>query len=235
MSNIHRGNNFKLCRSEHTAAPPPTEIPVLVAAEVSQFKRIPETEMSTDAALFDEVAALLGPNSASLGWSKEGMMNNQCYLPPRPLLVTDSRAFSCITPQRQALKRKVREEKEAIRKRQYHQRVKIERDALRQKAEALALELRGLQQSKCCQSGEAGADGFPQMSSSWKGLAKYQRDQRKKAEMEQTRLFAAAKMQAVYIGQLCEKLPGSSKSSKSGTFTSQGDGSSASKMSVVES
>ncbi|KAE9040213.1 hypothetical protein PR002_g5079 [Phytophthora rubi] len=179
-----------------------------------QFKTIPTAKMPTDAALFEEVAALLGSNATPVArsHSKSVRPGLPVQIPEDALLLTESRASSSVTPQRQVLKRIIREEKEAIRKRQYHQRVKVERDSLRQKVEALSTKLRELQQGKCRQKRGPGPDAFLQNSSSWKGLAKYQRDQRKKAETEQTRLFAAAKMQAAYIGQLCERLPGSSRS-----------------------
>ncbi|EGZ09040.1 hypothetical protein PHYSODRAFT_339421 [Phytophthora sojae] len=196
--------------------------------------------MPTDAALFEEVVALLDPNT-TVPLARSLSIEGRGGRPSHPsqlstttgrLLFTDSRAFSAITPQRQALKHNIREEKEAIRKRQYHQRVKIERDSLRQTAKELTRKLRELQQSKCPQQHGSG----PQSSLSWSGLAEYQRDQRKKAEEEQTRLFAAAKMQAVYIGQLCERLPGNSNlrtpSHRDGP--SRGGGS-ASKKPAVES
>ncbi|EGZ09039.1 hypothetical protein PHYSODRAFT_365128, partial [Phytophthora sojae] len=91
-------------------------------------------------------------------------------------------------------------EKEMIRKRQYHRRLKSERDTLRRMVDELSRQLQELQHV----SGGA-TETFA--NSTWRNIAMLQRDQRVQSETEQMRLFTAAKMQALYIKKLCEQLP----------------------------
>ncbi|KAG1692545.1 hypothetical protein DVH05_025297 [Phytophthora capsici] len=86
-----------------------------------------------------------------------------------------------------------RAEREVIRKRKYHQRLRNERESLRQTVNQLSLQLQQLKQK----SG----------SINWEDFALQQKLQRQSVENEQKKLFATAKMQAMYIGKLCEQLP----------------------------
>ncbi|EGZ09047.1 hypothetical protein PHYSODRAFT_305839 [Phytophthora sojae] len=77
---------------------------------------------------------------------------------------------------------KTRKEKEALRKRQYHHRLRAERDTLRREVDELTLQLQRLKQTQAGRS-----------------LAIYERHQHVIAETEQILLFAAARAQAAHI------------------------------------
>ncbi|GMF24362.1 unnamed protein product [Phytophthora lilii] len=103
---------------------------------------------------------------------------------------------------------KTRAEKEVIQKRKYHQRLKNERDRLRQMVSELSHKLQKLQQ------GSNSISPMISANSAWRQIALHQRDQRAQSEKEQIRLFAEAKTQARYIQKLCQQLPGDSGSTK---------------------
>ncbi|KAK1929545.1 Leishmanolysin-like peptidase [Phytophthora citrophthora] len=86
-----------------------------------------------------------------------------------------------------------RAEREVIRKRKYHQRLRNERESLRQTVNELSLQLQQLKQKPT--------------GINWEDFALQQKLQLQKVEMEHKKLFAATKMQALYIGKLCEQLP----------------------------
>ncbi|KAL3670938.1 hypothetical protein V7S43_004123 [Phytophthora oleae] len=100
-------------------------------------------------------------------------------------------------------KRTTRAEREVIRKRKYHQRLRNERESLRQMANQLSSQLQQLKYAK-----EKQTIGFGvRPNVNWKDLALHHKLERQRVETEQRKLFAAAKMQVIYIGKLCEQLP----------------------------
>jgi hypothetical protein len=96
-----------------------------------------------------------------------------------------------------------RAEKEALRKRKYHQRMKKERDGLRELAGELSEHLEELQGSSPAKR--------TIVNSAWRDCAVRLREERRRAEAEQIQLLATAKAQASFIQSLCENLPGDSE------------------------
>ncbi|ETO70005.1 hypothetical protein F444_13480 [Phytophthora nicotianae P1976] len=96
--------------------------------------------------------------------------------------------------------RKSRREKEAIRKRIYHQKIKDERNNLRQTVQDLTLKLEELKQGK-----QSTNLGF--LDSVWRDLALEERDKLLRSEVEQRQLLAAAEAKAVCIKELCKHVP----------------------------
>ncbi|ETL34826.1 hypothetical protein L916_12989 [Phytophthora nicotianae] len=109
----------------------------------------------------------------------------------------------------QASKPKTRAEKEAIRKRKYHHRLRNERESLRQLVSELSAQLQELRLSRgLCTSQE---DITVLVNAkNWKEVALLRRQLRQRSETEQMQLFTAAKLQAMYINKLCAQLPGNS-------------------------
>ncbi|KAG6610388.1 uncharacterized protein IUM83_19448 [Phytophthora cinnamomi] len=93
-----------------------------------------------------------------------------------------------------------RKEREAIRKKLYHQRLKNEREALRQSVVDLSKKLEDLKH--CDDAGRLVA-----RDSVWRRNAIQQRDELRKAHAEQSQLLTAAKTQAAYIKNMCKQLP----------------------------
>uniref|UniRef100_M4BU13 Uncharacterized protein n=1 Tax=Hyaloperonospora arabidopsidis (strain Emoy2) TaxID=559515 RepID=M4BU13_HYAAE len=97
---------------------------------------------------------------------------------------------------------KSRREREAIRKRVYHQKVKDERNRLRQTVDDLARQLSDLQAGKQARAAAA-TDTLSQLQ---RHLAHDEREQLRLAEEEQKRLLAEAETKALCIEALCKQL-----------------------------
>ncbi|TDH66005.1 hypothetical protein CCR75_007086 [Bremia lactucae] len=99
-----------------------------------------------------------------------------------------------------SVQHKSRSEKEAIRKRIYHQRIKAERNTLRQMVKTLTLKLEHVQRSL-----QANAHG-----KAWEIVAMEERDKLLRAQAEQRLLVAAAETKASCILELTEKVSNAS-------------------------
>ncbi|OWZ03082.1 hypothetical protein PHMEG_00025252 [Phytophthora megakarya] len=97
-------------------------------------------------------------------------------------------------------RRRRRREKEAIRKRVYHQRLKDERNSLRKTVDELSHQLEKLQQGKDFTS-------LKLFGSVWRDLAEEERQKLLNSEAEQKQLLAVAKAKASCIKELCEQIP----------------------------
>ncbi|GMF55912.1 unnamed protein product [Phytophthora fragariaefolia] len=92
-----------------------------------------------------------------------------------------------------------RKEREAARKKNYHHRVKHEREALRQSVVDLANQLEELTRSD-----GPGSLGCTDLT--WKKRAIQQRDQLCRAQAEQLQLLTATKAHAAYINKVCKQV-----------------------------
>ncbi|KAE8972389.1 hypothetical protein PR003_g27582 [Phytophthora rubi] len=113
---------------------------------------------------------------------------------------TDADARPSLHTETLTSEHKSREEREAIRKKIYHQRLKKEREELRQSVVALSKQLEELQH--CDDSGLLAV-----RDSIWRKSANLQRYELRKAQAEQSQLLVAAKTQAAYIKDMCQQLP----------------------------
>ncbi|KAF4035067.1 hypothetical protein GN244_ATG12835 [Phytophthora infestans] len=114
------------------------------------------------------------------------------------------------------VQRKTRREKEAIRKRIYHQRLKDERETLRQTVEDLKLKLEELKQGKQTTS-------LGPFDSVWRDLAMEEREKLLQSEAEQRQLIDAAEAKAFCIMELCKQVPASMVKSVSSPTTVDSD------------
>ncbi|KAG2909262.1 hypothetical protein PC118_g18192 [Phytophthora cactorum] len=122
---------------------------------------------------------------------------------------TDSGADS-VKYETQAPKPKTRAEKEVIRKRKYHHRLRNERESLRQLFGELSVQLQDLRLSKGLYTISAEDSVALVNSRNWKDVALLRRQLRHRSETEQVQLFTAARLQAMYIDKLRAQLPGNS-------------------------
>ncbi|KAL4165607.1 hypothetical protein KRP22_014317 [Phytophthora ramorum] len=102
-----------------------------------------------------------------------------------------------------AVQHKSRREKEAIRKRIYHHRLKNERNTLRQTADELTQQLHELTQAKQAES----TRNLSRFDSVWRDFALHERDLRLNSELEQLQLLAVTEAKASYIEKLRKELP----------------------------
>lgn len=96
---------------------------------------------------------------------------------------------------------KSRSEKEALRKRIYHQKIKDDRNALRHTVQELTLQLETLQRGK--RTSTRGS-----VHSGWRFLAVKEREELRQAKAEQEQLLAAAERKALCIVELCNRVVG---------------------------
>ncbi|KAG2909261.1 hypothetical protein PC116_g22490 [Phytophthora cactorum] len=179
-----------------------------------------------EAALVDGVNKALG--SRSLLKTEVTLKSNEgaggdCLVASQELTAsviypTDSSTHSSsqVGHERLACQRKSRREKEVIRKRIYHQKVKDERNTLRKTVEDLTLKLEELKQGK-----QSTSLGF--LDSVWKDLAAEEREKLLKSEAEQRQLLAAAEAKACCIMELCKQVPASVAQSISSPTTVDSD------------
>ncbi|KAG3249063.1 hypothetical protein PI124_g6249 [Phytophthora idaei] len=171
--------------------------------------------MATDASIIEEP---VGVHSQSQGSkNKENVQTVLTDAPAASELAhllsqdTDSGADS-VKYETQAPKPKTRAEKEVIRKRKYHHRLRNERESLRQLVRELSAQLQDLRLSKGLYTISAEDSVALVNSRNWKDVALLRRQLRQRSEIEQVQFFTAAKLQAMYIDKLCAQLPGNSTS-----------------------
>ncbi|CAH0476893.1 unnamed protein product [Peronospora belbahrii] len=99
-------------------------------------------------------------------------------------------------------KRQSRREKEAIRKRVYHQKVKDERDGLRRRVDELSRQLQELKHNK----GTSFSDNLILFDSVWRDLAIDEREKLLQSETERAQLLAAVEAKASCIEEVCKQL-----------------------------
>ncbi|CEG45700.1 uncharacterized protein PHALS_01981 [Plasmopara halstedii] len=96
---------------------------------------------------------------------------------------------------------KSRSEKEALRKRIYHQKIKDERNTLRKTVHDLTLKLEELKQRKV-------TNNFGLKHTIWQGVAVEEREKLLRSKAEQKQLLAVAKSKASCIMELCKHVAG---------------------------
>ncbi|GMF55910.1 unnamed protein product [Phytophthora fragariaefolia] len=159
--------------------------------------------MPTEAALARTVAFLPTSAAHQTGTDIELVGSLLSKFAPQQVTPDTSTSSSVKSETQLAATGKTRREKEKIRKRVYHQRLKSEREILRKMVSDLSRQLEGLQNADNIRL--VAKEGM--VNSTWRDVALKQRGRRVQAETEQMQLFAMAKKQASIIKSLCEKLP----------------------------
>ncbi|GMF24365.1 unnamed protein product [Phytophthora lilii] len=183
--------------------------------------------MATDRVLIEELSALLDTRDEC--WTKKARAfdKDDCVVPAETIedvfvvssdppldndtsIKWDGQGFvSCRrsnTKDTRTMKRKIRQQKEAVRKRRYQERLKNERETLRRMETELSQQLRTLEREADSRK-RAALDKLAHASSIWRQRAHQERGQRLQAENEQKRLVTAVSVQASYLVNLQELLP----------------------------
>jgi hypothetical protein len=186
-------------------------------------------DMTTDAALLDEMSSLLDSNLLVLTHTPRGFspyddgfkasmfpinldaFSAGCTGSPLPLdcysTTTGRTPDASLSDDSIAHKRQIRKEKEALRKQRYQRRLKNERETLRCMAKELPSRLAALQHTRKSKKIGSPATELAPAQSAWRDAARKERAQRRRSEVARKKLADAVAVQTKYLSALRGLVP----------------------------